>query len=78
MKAIDRAMQLRGQISNTGEQPHIKMPEKTLAGGATSALGGAAAGATIGAQLGTSAGPYGTAIGAGVGALIGGAEYYTS
>lgn len=77
MMAFDRAMSLRSAINN-GEQPNIKAPKKTAAGGAVSALGGASAGATLGAQLGTTAGPYGTAIGAIGGAILGGAQYYFS
>lgn len=74
MKAIDRAMQLRGQL-NTGEQPHIKAPEKTIAGGLTSALGGAGTGAAMSMIPALAPAAVPLAIG---GALLGGAEYFTS
>lgn len=72
MSGLDRAMQLRGQI-NKGEQPNIKAPKKTIAGGVTSTIGGAATLASLAPTLGTPAAPLAV-----IGGILGGAEYFTS
>ena len=76
MKAIDRAMALRGQIGNR-EQPNINTaPEKTLGGAGMAALGGAGAGAAAATALGAS-GPVGWGV-IGGGALLSTLGYFDS
>jgi len=78
MSALNRAMELRGQVSGTKEQPNIDTrPGKTIAGGLTSALGGAATGAALSAAIPAIAGGPLVAPIIGATTLLAGAEYFT-
>ena len=74
--ALERSekMMSQGMATMNKTQPNIPKPEKTVASGAMSALGGAGAGAMIGSTWG----PTGTAAGAIIGGTIGLAQYYTA
>ncbi len=76
--ALDRSKHYGNQASSlmNKTQPNIKGPEKTVAGGAMSALGAGAAGAAMVGAL-PALGPYAVPIVAGA-ALLGGAQYFES
>lgn len=78
MSALDTAMQLRGQAMATKEQPNIDTtPEKTIGGGAMSALGGAGAGGAVAGAIGITNPVIGGAMVAG-GALLSALGYFDS